>query len=82
MPRAPNPQRQFRLIHRQHETRAQDIATTFQPVIAQPNVDFVFSFKYAQAHALSSTTQTFHRGYLESLGQLSRRSGPFATTTR
>jgi hypothetical protein len=43
------PQRQFRLIHRQHESRAQDIAQTFQPVIAQPNVDFVFSFKYAQA---------------------------------
>ncbi len=64
------PRRQFRLIHRQHETRVQDIAATFQPVIAQPNVDFVFSFKYAQAHALSSTTQNFHRGYLESLGRL------------
>ncbi|HWN46298.1 MAG TPA: hypothetical protein VNM71_03000, partial [Steroidobacteraceae bacterium] len=33
-------------------------------------MDFVFSFKYAQAHVLSSTTQTFHRGYLESLGDL------------
>jgi hypothetical protein len=64
------PRRQFRLIHRQHESRAQDIAKTFQPVIAQPNVDFVFSFKYAQAHALSSTTQNFHKGYLESLGNL------------
>ena len=64
------PKRHFRLIHRQHETRAQDIAATFKPVIAQPNVDFVFSFKYAQAHVLSSTTQTFHRGYLESLGDL------------
>jgi hypothetical protein len=64
------PARQFRLIHRQHETRAQDIAATFKPVIAQPNVDFVFSFKYAQAHALSSTTQNFHKGYLESLGDL------------
>ncbi len=64
------PQRQFRLIHRQHESRAQDIAATFKPVIAQPNVDFVFSFKYAQALALSSTTQNFHRGYLESLGPL------------
>jgi hypothetical protein len=62
------PDRQFRLIHRQHESRAQDIAATFKPVIDQPNVDFVFSFKYAQAHALSSTTQTFHHGYLESLG--------------
>jgi hypothetical protein len=64
-----DPARQFRLIHRQHESRAQDIAATFKPVIDQPNVDFVFSFKYAQAHALSSTTQTFHRGYLESLGE-------------
>jgi hypothetical protein len=64
------PQRQFRFIHRQHQTRAQDIATTFAPLTRQPNVDFVFSFKYAQAHALSSTTQTFHRGYLESLGTL------------
>ncbi|HEV7606814.1 MAG TPA: hypothetical protein VGO61_05725 [Steroidobacteraceae bacterium] len=64
------PARQFRLIHRQHQSRAQDIAATFAPVIAQPNVDFVFSFKYAQAHALSSTTQTFHHGYLESLGNL------------
>src|SRR5690349_14816486 len=64
------PQRQFRLIHRQHESRAQDIAATFKPLIAQPNVDFLFSFKYAQAHALSSTTQTFHRGYVESLGNL------------
>jgi hypothetical protein len=62
------PERQFRLIHRQHESRAQDIVSTFKPVIDQPNVDFVFSFKYAQAHALSSTTQPFHRGYLESLG--------------
>jgi hypothetical protein len=64
------PQRQFRLIHRQHESRAQDIAATFRPVIEQDNVEFVFSFKYAQAHALSSTTQTFHAGYLESLGNL------------
>jgi len=64
------PGRQFRLIHRQHQSRAPDIAATFAPLRAQPNVDFVFSFKYAQAHALSSTTQTFHRGYLESLGDL------------
>ena len=64
------PQRQIRFIHRQHQTRAQDIARTFAPLIEQPNIDFVFSFKYAQAHALSSTTQTFHHGYTESLGPL------------
>jgi hypothetical protein len=64
------PARRFRLIHRQHETRAQDIARTFRPVIEQRNVDFVFSFKYAQAHVLSSTTQTFHRTFIESLADL------------
>jgi hypothetical protein len=64
------PQRQFRLIHRQHESRAQDIAATFKPVVEQPNVDFVFSFKYAQAHALSSTTQTYHRNYVPTLGAM------------
>jgi hypothetical protein len=64
------PQRRFRLIHRQHESRAQDIAATFKPVIDQPNIDFVFSFKYAQAHILSSTTQTFHRDFIGSLGRL------------
>ena len=64
------PRRQFRLIHRQHEAGAADIARTFAPVIAQPNVEFVFSFKYAQAHVLSSTKQTFHREFVESLGPL------------
>jgi hypothetical protein len=64
------PQRQIRLIHRQHEASASDIAARFAPVIAQPNVDFVFSFKYAQAHVLSATTQTFHREFIQSLGEL------------
>jgi hypothetical protein len=62
------PQRRFRLIHRQHETRAQDIARTFRPLIGQANVEFLFSFKYAQAHVLSSTRQTFHEGFVQSLG--------------
>jgi hypothetical protein len=64
------PGRQFRFIHRQHQTRARDIASFFQPLIERPNVDFVFSFKYAQAHALSATKQSFHEGFLESLGGL------------
>ena len=64
------PGRQLSLIHRQHQTRAADIASTFRPVIDSPNVDFLFSFKYAQAHVLSSTRQNFHAGYLESLGGL------------
>jgi hypothetical protein len=64
------PDRPIRFIHRQHQTRAQDIAKTFAPLVNQRNVDFIFSFKYAQAHALSSTKQTFHDGYVESLGDL------------
>lgn len=62
------PERRIRFIHRQHQARAQDIAAAFQPLVAQPNVDFLFSFKYAQAHVLSSTRQTFHEDFLGSLG--------------
>ncbi|HVZ33581.1 MAG TPA: hypothetical protein VG963_14215, partial [Polyangiaceae bacterium] len=62
------PARRIRFIHRQHQTRASEIASTFQPLVDTPNVDFVFSFKYAQAHVLSSTKQTFHAGFLPSLG--------------
>lgn len=64
------PGRKIRFIHRQHQTRAQDIARTFAPLVRNPDVDFVFSFKYAQAHVLSSTRQTFHPGFVESLGGL------------
>ncbi len=64
------PGRPIRFIHRQHETRAQDIARTFAPLTKQPNVEFDFSFKYAQAHALSSTAQTFHGDFVKSLGDL------------
>lgn len=64
------PDRLIRLIHRQHQTSAQNIARTFAPLLKQPNVDFVFSFKYAQAHALSSTVQPFAKEFVDSLGSL------------
>lgn len=64
------PGRKIRFIHRQHETKAADIARTFAPLRADPDIDFVFSFKYAQAHVMSSTTQTFHREFVDSLGDL------------
>jgi hypothetical protein len=53
------PERSFTLIHRQHQTRARDIAQRFQSVIEAPNVRFLFSFKYAEAHVMSSTRQPF-----------------------
>lgn len=64
------PGRRIRFIHRQHETKATDIARTFAPLRANPDIDFVFSFKYAQAHVMSATTQTFHREFVDSLGGL------------
>lgn len=64
------PGRPLRFIHRQHEAKATDIARTFAPLREFKNIDFVFSFKYAQAHVQSSTTQTFHQEFVESLGEL------------
>ena len=56
---AAHPDRTITFIHRQHQTRARDIAETFQPLIDAPNVEFRFSFKYAEAHVMSATRQPF-----------------------
>jgi len=61
------PGRKLALIHRQHQTGARDIARTFAPVIENGNIEFLFSFKYAQAHVMSSTRQTLHQKYLEDI---------------
>jgi hypothetical protein len=62
--------RRMKLIHRQHQARATDIARTFQPVIASPNVHFLFSFKYAKAHVYSATTQPYHHEFVRDLGDM------------
>ena len=64
------PDRKLRFIHRQHMANASDISRTFQPLIDQPNVDFVFSFKYAKAHVYSATTQPYHHEFVKDLGNL------------
>jgi len=61
------PDRKFTLIHRQHMTGAKDIIEKFKPVIDQNNVEFLFSFKYAQAHVMSSTSQPFHKGFVKDI---------------
>lgn len=61
------PERQFTFIHRQHQTRARDIATTFQPLIDAPNIHFRFSFKYAQAHVMSATRQPFADRFVQDI---------------
>ncbi len=64
------PDRKIRFIHRQHQAKASEIAKTFRPLVEHPNVDFIFSFKYAKAHVYSATQQPYHTGFVEDLGKL------------
>jgi hypothetical protein len=61
------PDREFTFIHRQHMTGAMDIARRFKPVIDHPNIEFLFSFKYAKAHVMSATRQPFHEGFVRDI---------------
>jgi len=67
---AAQPGRKMTLIHRQHQTGAQDIAKTFQSLIENPDITFLFSFKYAQAHVFSSTVQPFCKNFVKDIGSL------------
>ena len=67
---AAQPGRKITLIHRQHQTGAQDIAKTFKGLFENPDLTFLFSFKYAQAHVLSSTVQPFCKGFVKDIGSL------------
>ena len=76
------PGRKIAFIHRLHETGVQsdaaayaadanvaavDIADWFAPLIADQDIEFLFSFKYAQAHVYSSTRQRFHEDYVRDI---------------
>lgn len=61
------PGRKITFIHRQHQTGAAEIARQFEPLTRQPNIEFLFSFKYAQAHVYSSVNQVFHQGFVEDI---------------
>jgi hypothetical protein len=64
------PARKISLIHRAHQTQPKEVVDMFKAVVSQPNVDFLFSFKYAQAHVFSSTRQTFADRFIKQLGEL------------
>ena len=59
--------RKITFIHRQHQTGALAIADKFKPLIDNKNINFVFSFKYAQAHVFSSTTQPFSNNFVNEI---------------
>ncbi|MCF7848349.1 MAG: glycoside hydrolase family 20 zincin-like fold domain-containing protein [Kiritimatiellales bacterium] len=61
------PGRKIRFIHRQHMASAQAVLDTFEPLVENPDIDFVFSFKYAKAHVYSSTKQPYHEKFVKDL---------------
>ncbi|WP_299430136.1 hypothetical protein [uncultured Maribacter sp.] len=63
------PERQFKFIHRQHQSGAREIAEKFKSVVEADNVEFLFCFKYAKAHVYSATQQPFHEdaNYVEQI---------------
>lgn len=63
------PDRKITFIHRQHMAGAREIAHKFQPLVDNPNINFIFSFKYAQAHVYSSTVQPFHTSFVNDIKQ-------------
>ena len=62
------PGRKITFIHRQHMTGAIDIARKFKPLIEHPDIEFIFSFKYAKAHVFSATEQPYHEGFVKDIG--------------
>jgi len=61
------PERKFKFLHRQHMTGAKAIAAKFAPVDEAKNIDFLFSFKYAKAHVMSSVNQPYCEGFVEDI---------------
>jgi len=59
------PARKIDFVHRQHQTQAKEITSIFKDVMINKNINFVFSFKYAQAHVYSSVNQVFHQDFVK-----------------
>jgi len=61
------PGRKINFIHRQHQTQAKEISNIFGEVINHPDINFIFSFKYAKAHVYSSVEQVYHHDFVEDI---------------
>lgn len=63
------PGRKMTMLHRQHFAETKKIADQFQPLVEHPDINFLFSFKYAKAHVHSYTRQPFHQEFVEDISQ-------------
>ena len=71
-----DPNRKIIFIHRQHDTSVEPVLDRFKPLVNHPNIDFIFSFKYAKAHVYSAVEMPFHRDFVKTL----RARGDVKTT--
>ena len=62
-----DPDRKIMFIHRQHDTGVDTVLNHCKPLIDHPNVEFIFSFKYAKAHVYSALTMPYHQKFVETL---------------
>ncbi len=61
------PDRKIDFIHRQHQSKASEISRIFKEIRNNKNINFLFSFKYAQAHVYSSVNQVFHQDFVKDI---------------
>ena len=68
------PDRKFDFIHRQHQATASEITDYFKPITENENVNFLFSFKYAEAHVYSTVNQQFHEAFVRDIQSEDRKT--------
>ena len=64
------PERDFIFIHRQHMAYKKDIIEKFESLIKAENIEFLFSYKYAMAHVMSSIQQPFCAEFVKNIGKM------------
>ncbi len=61
------PERKIIFIHRQHEAGTKYITAKFEPLSENKAIEFLYSFKYAQAHVYSSLKQSYHNNFVKDI---------------
>ena len=59
--------RKLTFIHRLHQGQVKNIEDQFAALIKNKNVNFIFSFKYAEAHIMSSTNQPYSNKFVKEI---------------